>query len=197
MGIGSIWRRLGPLQSGVAPANQTKERSVHELFAGAFRNKSSMWIVLVFLRKNTRIHKNGRNSWTFRFGPFFGLVCRGDFWYRGGKHSNPQNRAQKYFKNTQKHTHTHTRFSVFLVYFCPILPVGAFSYSVWGPSFSRESIRRKASIFITSRKSNWRLSKWGLKVLVHNCPRLTTIVDVLWRKLPLKGAQKGHKSAQL
>ena len=28
--------------SGVAPANQTKERSVHELFAGAFRNKSSM-----------------------------------------------------------------------------------------------------------------------------------------------------------
>ena len=30
--------------------------------------------------KNTRIHKNGRNSWTFRFGPFFGLVCRGDSW---------------------------------------------------------------------------------------------------------------------
>ena len=28
--------------SGVAPANQTKERSVHELFAGAFRNKSSI-----------------------------------------------------------------------------------------------------------------------------------------------------------
>ena len=69
-----------PKLSGVAPANQTKERSVHELFAGAFRNKSSMWIVLVFLRKNTRIHKNGRNSWTFRFGPFFGLVCRGDSW---------------------------------------------------------------------------------------------------------------------
>ena len=66
--------------SGVAPANQTKERSVHELFAGAFRNKNSMWIELVFLRKNTRIHKNGRNSWTFRFGPFFGLVCRGDSW---------------------------------------------------------------------------------------------------------------------
>ena len=62
--------------SGVAPANQTKERSVHELFAGAFRNKISMWIVLVFPRKNTRIHKNGRNSWTFHFGPLFGLVCR-------------------------------------------------------------------------------------------------------------------------
>ena len=28
--------------SGVAPANQTKERSAHELFTGAFRNKSSM-----------------------------------------------------------------------------------------------------------------------------------------------------------
>ena len=63
-------------------SNQTEERSVHELFAGAFRNKSSMWIVLVFLRKNTRIHKNGRNSWTFRFGPFFGLVCRGNYWVK-------------------------------------------------------------------------------------------------------------------
>ena len=28
--------------SGVTPADQTKERSVHELFTGAFRNKSSM-----------------------------------------------------------------------------------------------------------------------------------------------------------
>ena len=45
------------VKSGVTPANQTKERSVHEFFTGAFRNKSSMWIVLVFLRKNTRIHK--------------------------------------------------------------------------------------------------------------------------------------------
>ena len=42
-----------------------------------------MWIVLVFLRKNTTIHRNGRNSWTFRFGPFFGLVCRGDSWFMG------------------------------------------------------------------------------------------------------------------
>ena len=73
--------RFGDLKlSEVAPANQTKELSVHELFAGAFQNKSSMWIVLVFLRKNTRIHKNGRTSWTFRFGPFFGLVCWGDSW---------------------------------------------------------------------------------------------------------------------
>ena len=33
--------------SGVTPANQTKERPVHELLAGAFGDKSSMWIVLV------------------------------------------------------------------------------------------------------------------------------------------------------
>ena len=46
----------------------------------AFRNKSSMWIVLVLLRKNTRIDKHGRTSWTFRFGPFFGLVYWGDSW---------------------------------------------------------------------------------------------------------------------
>ena len=80
LSLGSLTPSLDSQKSGVAPANQTKERSVHELFTGAFRNKSSMWIVLVFLRKNTRIHKNGRNSWTFRFGPFFGLVCRGDSW---------------------------------------------------------------------------------------------------------------------
>ena len=35
---------------------------------------------LVLPRKSTRIHKNGRNSWTFCFGPFYGLVCRGDSW---------------------------------------------------------------------------------------------------------------------
>ena len=29
-------------KSGLAPANQTKKKLVHELFAGAFRNKSSM-----------------------------------------------------------------------------------------------------------------------------------------------------------
>ena len=30
--------------------------------------------------------------------------------------------------------------------------------------------------FFVSGKSKWGLSKWGLKVLVHNCPRLPTIV---------------------
>ena len=65
-------------QSGVAPANQTKERSLHELFTGAFRNKNSMWVVLVFPRKkNQNSHKNGRNSWTSCFG-IFSLV-----WFAG------------------------------------------------------------------------------------------------------------------
>ena len=58
-GLGGIGEMCGGTLSGVAPAKETKERSVHELFARAFRNKSSMWIVLVFLRKNTRIHKKG------------------------------------------------------------------------------------------------------------------------------------------
>ena len=31
-----------------------------------------------FPKEQTRIHKKGRNSRTFRFGPFFGLVCRGE-----------------------------------------------------------------------------------------------------------------------
>ena len=30
-----------------------------------------------------------------------------------------------------------------------------------------------------SGKSKWGLSKWGLKVVVHNCPRLPTIVVIL------------------
>ena len=64
------------IRSGDGKPNQ--RRSVHELFAGAFWNRSSIWIVLVLLRKNTRTHEKCRNSWTFRFGPFFALVCWGD-----------------------------------------------------------------------------------------------------------------------
>ena len=35
-----------------------------------------------FPKENTPevTQKGGRNSWTFRFGPFFGLVCQGDSW---------------------------------------------------------------------------------------------------------------------
>ena len=52
-----------------------------EIFARdqKFRSRSNFLIVGPS-GKDTRIHKNVRNSWTFRFGPFFGLVCRGDSW---------------------------------------------------------------------------------------------------------------------
>ena len=66
---------------------QTKERSVHELFAGAFRNQSSMWIALVFLGKNTRIHKKGRNSWTFLRFEALSLV-----WFAG---ATPEKKIQE------------------------------------------------------------------------------------------------------
>ena len=65
--------------SGVAPANQTKERLVHELFRGAFRNKSSMWIVLVFLRNHTpEFTKKWAKFMNFSFWSFlwFGLPGR-------------------------------------------------------------------------------------------------------------------------
>ena len=45
----------------------------------------------------------------------------------------------------------------------------------------------------SSGKSKWGLSKWGLKVLVHNCPRLPTIVVILWRKFP---SERGPKRPQ-
>ena len=44
-----------------------------------------------------------------------------------------------------------------------------------------------------SGKSKWGLSKWGLKVLVHNCPQLPTIVVILWRKFP---SERGPKRPQ-
>ena len=55
--------------------------------------------------------------------------------------------------------------------------------------------RRKSKVTLESRskvsgKSQWGLSKWGLKVLVHNCPRLPTIVVILRRKLPLERGPK-------
>ena len=79
----------------------------------ALWNQSSMRIALVFPRKkNTRIHTNARNLWTFRFGPFFGLVCRGDSWINahtktagnillggGGYHPNRNGCHSKFFGN--------------------------------------------------------------------------------------------------
>ena len=67
-----------PIRCGPGKPNQTKERS----------EKSSMWIVLAFLRKNIRIHKNGRNSRTFCFGPFFSLV-----WFAGATPETKRSRC--------------------------------------------------------------------------------------------------------
>ena len=39
---GSLSKPRTLIESGVTPANQTKERPVHELFPGAFRNKNSI-----------------------------------------------------------------------------------------------------------------------------------------------------------
>ena len=57
-------------------------------------------------------------------------------------------------------------------------------------------ISRKRWI-LNSGKSKWGLSKWGLKVLVRNCPRLPTNVVILWRKFPLQKATKAHNCARL
>ena len=56
-------------------------------------------------------------------------------------------------------------------------------------SFPSEVLR---SLFwiLFSGKSKWGLSKWGLKVLVHNCPRLPTIVVILRPEFPLKRGPK-------
>ena len=51
-----------PLKSGVALANQTKERSVHELFTGAFRNKFNVNRACFAKEKHQNSQKNGRNS---------------------------------------------------------------------------------------------------------------------------------------
>ena len=48
-----------------------------------------------------------------------------------------------------------------------------------------------------SGKSKRGLCKWGLKVLVHNCPRLPTIVVILPRKFPLQKATKVHNCTRL
>ena len=62
----------------VFAANQTKERSIHERFPGAFGNKSSMWIVLVFPRKKRQNSQKWAKFVNFSFWPFlwFGLLGR-------------------------------------------------------------------------------------------------------------------------
>ena len=67
--------------SGVAPANQTKERPVRELSAGAFHNKTSICEFRACFpkEKHQNSHKNGREiHMNFSFCPFlwFGLPGR-------------------------------------------------------------------------------------------------------------------------
>ena len=57
------------IRSHPGKPNQRKASSCI-FYGGIPEQKFDMWIVLVFPRKTTRIHKSGRNSWTFRFGPF-------------------------------------------------------------------------------------------------------------------------------
>ena len=71
------------LQSGVAPANQTKERSVSWTFHRGIPEQKFNVNRACFPKEKHRIHKNGRTSWTFRFGPLFGLVCWRDSWCKG------------------------------------------------------------------------------------------------------------------
>ena len=66
------------LLSGVAPANQTKERSVHELFTGAFWNKSSIVNRACFPEEKHQNSQKWAKFMNYSFGPFFGLVCQGD-----------------------------------------------------------------------------------------------------------------------
>ena len=47
------------------------------------------------------------------------------------------------------------------------------------------------------RKSKWGLSKWGLKVLVHNCPGLPTIVVILRRKFLWERGAKGPQKCTI
>ena len=67
-------------RSGVTPANQTKERALHELFSGAFRNKSSKCEFRACFPKEK--HQNITKKWVkflnFSFCPFlwFGLPGR-------------------------------------------------------------------------------------------------------------------------
>ena len=87
----SCSQSLANLVLGVVPANQTKERSVHELFAGTNLNQSSMCELCLFSQgKTPEFTKKGEIhelfvsapflDWFgfFRFGPFFGLV-----WFAG------------------------------------------------------------------------------------------------------------------
>ena len=65
-------------KSGVAPSNQKKEMSVHELFAGAFRSKSSICESCLFPKGKHQNSQKWAKFMNFSFWPFlwFGLPGR-------------------------------------------------------------------------------------------------------------------------
>ena len=76
------------IRSGPGKPNQTKASSW--TFPGGIpEQKFNVNRACFPKEKHQTIHKNGRNSWTFRFGPFFGLVCQGDSWFQKGYVKSP------------------------------------------------------------------------------------------------------------
>ena len=77
------------LRSGVAPANQTKERSVHELFAGAFRNKSSICESCLFSQGKTPEFTKMGEIHELSFWAFFWFGLPGRLLIRWAKSRDP------------------------------------------------------------------------------------------------------------
>ena len=120
--------------SGVAPANQTKERSVHELFTGAFPGTKVQCESCLFSKGKKPEFTKWARFMNFSFGPFFGLVCRGRLLIFSGGGRNPYSsyffsdlgpwartplplwqagrfamlRMEVTHRHTDTHTHTHT-----------------------------------------------------------------------------------------
>ena len=103
--------RSGPV------ANQTKERFMN-FSQGHSGTKVQFVNRACFPKdKHQNSHKNGRNSWTFRFGLFFGLVCQGRllnvlyascFWENecapmGWRNRNLEKRLSKHRVGGQQH----------------------------------------------------------------------------------------------
>ena len=77
-GMCSVFLRFMILISGVAPANQTKARPVHELFLGAFRNRSSQCESCLFSRgKTPEFTKKRAKFMNFSFWPFLWFALPG------------------------------------------------------------------------------------------------------------------------
>ena len=86
-------------------------------------------------------------------------------------------------------------------------------FSVFGTKGPKRGFRTKQSLSrtLTSHRArdrfalspfvweslNWGLSRWGLKVLVHKCPRLPTIVVILRRKFPLERGPNGPQKCTI